>query len=418
MWFFRIQCGLQVDARIAAADPRLRSLTEARAPSLDAHLSAGRRRSGGGRVVRSADCMAALTVSLLASGILPQCGRWRSHACGSRTRVPLMPAEDEGSDGMLSRRLYIGGVPFGMSETEVRRLFDGAALPHEVTPVEEVCLIHDQDGRPKGYGFVTLATIEQAERAKKLLHRRAITYGGRMPTTLVIRAASAPKGPREPPVAGRLLWVGNLPFGSSPEAVRAAFAEAAELPAEELWCSIRRDRAGRSLGHGTVRFPDAASAARALAGMQGNALEGRALQARALASRPGVRAPLAASLGHRERAPPLLPAPTPSPHPAPLRPPPLSTSSSHPFPLLPLPLPPPLPSPVLGPDATRSRPRRAQVQYDRRAGAAPLTPSGAPWGTLPPDLPPVDAVEPTLLAEMERELVRMRLRPPVARAAP
>ncbi len=30
--------------------------------------------------------------------------------------------------------LFVGGIPFGMTEADVTRLFDGLALPHEVSP--------------------------------------------------------------------------------------------------------------------------------------------------------------------------------------------------------------------------------------------------------------------------------------------
>ena len=47
-----------------------------------------------------------------------------------------------------------------------------------------------------------------------------MSYDGRMPTTLQVRAAHKTKGPRgQPPpapLAGRVLWVGNLPFKVRP----------------------------------------------------------------------------------------------------------------------------------------------------------------------------------------------------------
>ena len=40
-----------------------------------------------------------------------------------------------------SRRLFVGGVPFQMTEAEIARIFDGVALPHEVRPVVEVVVV-------------------------------------------------------------------------------------------------------------------------------------------------------------------------------------------------------------------------------------------------------------------------------------
>ena len=130
----------------------------------------------------------------------------------------------------------VRGIPFGMTEAEVSRLFDGVALPHEVKPVVEVCLTTRDDGEPRGFGFVELATSIQAERAKTMLDGRAVSYGGRMPTTLVVRDADAPtEGHRpQPPIAGRLLWVGNLSFGARASGVRDAFA--APAPPHSATC--------------------------------------------------------------------------------------------------------------------------------------------------------------------------------------
>ena len=180
-------------------------------------------------------------------------------------------------------RLFVGGIPFGMTESEVARLFDGVALPHEISPVLEVSLVLATDGSPRGYGFVELATEVQAERAKKLLHGRAIHHGGRMPTTLVVRAAqprTASRSPEliPPPSAGRLLWVGNVSWDVRPVELRDAFASAARIdPEAGVWCQMPRDGAGRMKGFATVKFPDSTYATRALEAMNGAELKGREL---------------------------------------------------------------------------------------------------------------------------------------------
>ena len=168
-----------------------------------------------------------------------------------------------------------------MTEAEVGRIFDGVALPHEVKPVVEVCLTTTAAGSPRGYGFVELATTVQAERAKTMLDGRAVSYNGRMPTTLQVRTATRPSGSgvRAPPIAGRQLWVGNISFATRPVALRDAFATAAGVPdTKSVWCTFARDPATRKpVGYGTVRFPDPRSAQRALQAMRGATFEGRTL---------------------------------------------------------------------------------------------------------------------------------------------
>ena len=84
-----------------------------------------------------------------------------------------------------------------MTEAEVARIFDGLALPHEVSPVVEVSLVLGHNGAPRGYGFVELASTVQAKRAQALMDGRAVSYDGRMPTTLVVREATPSKS-RQP----------------------------------------------------------------------------------------------------------------------------------------------------------------------------------------------------------------------------
>ena len=61
----------------------------------------------------------------------------------------------------MGSRLYVGNLPFSASEDDVRELF-----AQEGRQVTEVKLITDRDtGRPRGFGFVEMASSEDAEAA-------------------------------------------------------------------------------------------------------------------------------------------------------------------------------------------------------------------------------------------------------------
>lgn len=65
---------------------------------------------------------------------------------------------------MNSAKLYVGNLSYETSEASVRTLFESQG---EVTSVN---LITDRDsGRPKGFGFVEMATAEEAQKAKGAL---------------------------------------------------------------------------------------------------------------------------------------------------------------------------------------------------------------------------------------------------------
>ena len=62
----------------------------------------------------------------------------------------------------MNKKLYVGNMPYSTTEDQIRTLFAEAG---EVT---EVTLITDREtGRPKGFGFVEMATEEGGKEAIK-----------------------------------------------------------------------------------------------------------------------------------------------------------------------------------------------------------------------------------------------------------
>jgi RNA recognition motif-containing protein len=90
------------------------------------------------------------------------------------------------------RTLYVGNLPYESTEQDVKDLFAelGAAPP------QRVHLPADAEGRKRGFGFVTLATSEEANAALEKL-REAQVRGRR----LVVNIAH-PKGDRPPRAPG------------------------------------------------------------------------------------------------------------------------------------------------------------------------------------------------------------------------
>ena len=65
----------------------------------------------------------------------------------------------------MSKRIYVGNLPFSASDDEIRTLFS------EYGTVEEVNLITDRDsGRPRGFGFVEMS--DGADEAIQALHQK------------------------------------------------------------------------------------------------------------------------------------------------------------------------------------------------------------------------------------------------------
>ncbi len=70
----------------------------------------------------------------------------------------------------MSKKIYVGNLPFSASDDEIRAMFG------EHGTVESVALITDRDtGRPRGFGFVEMS--DGADEAIQALHQTDM--GGR-----------------------------------------------------------------------------------------------------------------------------------------------------------------------------------------------------------------------------------------------
>ncbi|HYE31636.1 MAG TPA: RNA-binding protein [Methylomirabilota bacterium] len=69
----------------------------------------------------------------------------------------------------MSTKLFVGNLSFQTTETELQDLFEACG------PVTEVNLVMDRmSGRPRGFGFVTMATQEGAQNAISTLHGKNV----------------------------------------------------------------------------------------------------------------------------------------------------------------------------------------------------------------------------------------------------
>ena len=92
----------------------------------------------------------------------------------------------------MGNRIYVGNLPFNLIEEAVHALFEAHGQ------VSEVKFIYDRDdGRFRGFGFVSMSTDEEAAAAIEALDGHDI--GGRKLT--VNEAQEKPTRPRE---AGRV----------------------------------------------------------------------------------------------------------------------------------------------------------------------------------------------------------------------
>ena len=69
----------------------------------------------------------------------------------------------------MGNRLYIGNLPYSVTELELRDLFG------EIGSVAEVKVVMDREtGRPRGFGFVEMSSEAEAQKAIEQLNGRDV----------------------------------------------------------------------------------------------------------------------------------------------------------------------------------------------------------------------------------------------------
>jgi hypothetical protein len=184
-----------------------------------------------------------------------------------------------------SRKLFVAGLPDTITEEVLKQLFEATG-----GAVVEVSLPKDRaTGRPRGFGFVTLATTDEANAARESLD--GSFQGGKSISVRPFQAeppkrdgtgpsSGGPRGPGGPggPAAAapdRTLYVGNLPYDTSVEEVEALITGTGAGPVVRV--HLPADPDGRKRGFGFVTMASAESAKSAIELLRGVDVRGRRL---------------------------------------------------------------------------------------------------------------------------------------------
>ncbi|KAJ1695957.1 hypothetical protein LUZ63_012655 [Rhynchospora breviuscula] len=198
--------------------------------------------------------------------------------------------EGEGPDGVLGEadeeaypeppeeaKLFVGNLPFDMTSEKLAQLFDQAG----VVEIAEIIYNRGTD-QSRGFGFVSMSTVEEADKAIEMLNRYEID--GRL--LRVNRAA--PRGTRverQPREAQQLftVYVGNLPWSVDEARLEQVFSEYGKV----VTARVMYDReSGRSRGFGFVSMETKEEIDDAIAGLDGQDLDGRAVRVNIAEDRP------------------------------------------------------------------------------------------------------------------------------------
>jgi RNA recognition motif-containing protein len=170
-------------------------------------------------------------------------------------------------------KLFVAGLPDSISEEVLKQLFEATG-----GKVLSVSLPKDRmTGRPRGFGFVTLATPQEAQTARDALD--GSMQAGKSISVRPFQAEpprrDAAGGPRPGPSAGgprgpgggpqqapdRTLYVGNLPYDATQEEVQTLVNGVAPDSVVRVHLPMDADGRKRGFGFVTMATSDAAKSA-------------------------------------------------------------------------------------------------------------------------------------------------------------
>ncbi|KAK1295366.1 hypothetical protein QJS10_CPA16g00343 [Acorus calamus] len=166
-------------------------------------------------------------------------------------------------------KLFVGNIPYDLDSESLAQLFDRAG----VVEVAEVIYNRETD-QSRGFGFVTMSTVEEAEKAVEIFHRYEVN--GRLLTVnkAAPRGSQPERAPRSFEPSFRI-YVGNLPWQVDDARLEQVFSEHGKVV--EARVVYDRDT-GRSRGFGFVSMASQTELDDAIAALDGQNLDGRALR--------------------------------------------------------------------------------------------------------------------------------------------
>ncbi|KAL4326407.1 hypothetical protein GQ457_11G028000 [Hibiscus cannabinus] len=186
-------------------------------------------------------------------------------------------SEEEVSEPPEEAKLFVGNLPFDVDSQSLAMLFEKAGT------VEIAEVIYNRETeQSRGFGFITMSSIEEAEKAVEIFNRYDLN--GRL---LTVNKA-APRGSRldRPPRVFEQafrVYVGNLPWDVDNARLEQVFSEHGKV----VEARVVYDReTGRSRGFGFVTMSSETELNDAIAALDGQSLDGRAIRVNVAEERP------------------------------------------------------------------------------------------------------------------------------------
>ncbi|KAM1145555.1 hypothetical protein ACFX13_038307 [Malus domestica] len=177
-------------------------------------------------------------------------------------------AVEEGQQQNQKRKLYVVNLPWSLTVVDIKNLFG------ECGTVKDVEIIKQQNGKSRGFAFVTMDSGEEAQAVIDKFHSHEVL--GR---TIRIEFAKQFKKPSPPPSNPQIgetrykLYVSNLGWKVRSSHLRDFVSENFKVPVSAR--VVFSGPSGKSGGYGFLSFTTKEEAEAAISSLQGKELMGR-----------------------------------------------------------------------------------------------------------------------------------------------
>ena len=189
--------------------------------------------------------------------------------------ISLMQFGDTGRGGgggrnkPRGRKLFVGGIARGVETPQLKELFEAHG---EV--VDAIVMVDKETGNSRGFGFVTFANDEDAEKAISALNKTDLNGRKISVNDADSGKKSKDNGRKEAPAGSARMYVGGLPWETSDEGLKTLFSNFGTVHDVHV---VTDRGTGKSKGFGFVTMPES-EAKTAIVELNGSKFNGRKLK--------------------------------------------------------------------------------------------------------------------------------------------
>ncbi|KAK6924755.1 RNA recognition motif domain [Dillenia turbinata] len=179
--------------------------------------------------------------------------------------------EEEESGPQLNEeaKVFVGNLPYEIDSQKLAEIFNEAG----VVDAAEIIYNRETD-RSRGFGFVTMNTVEEAEKAVEMFDRYEVE-GRLLTVNKASPRGSPPPRPRRFSEPAFRIYVGNLPWEVDGAQLEQLFSEHGRVVDARV---VSDRKSGQSRGFGFVTMSSETELNDAIAALDGQVLSGRSIR--------------------------------------------------------------------------------------------------------------------------------------------